>query len=147
MKNSVNTNLLILDEVFDSSLDTNGTDDFLKLLNTLTEKTNAFIISHKGDVLYDKFENVIRFEKHKNFSRIAEQINSSMKSFSEFSGIKRTTPKVISELTVSPDYQQKGVFNPYYTLDTKLDPITNICLLYTSPSPRDKRQSRMPSSA
>ena len=72
MKNSVNTNLLILDEVFDSSLDTNGTDDFLKLLNTLTEKTNAFIISHKGDVLYDKFENVIRFEKHKNFSRIAE---------------------------------------------------------------------------
>ena len=72
MKNSVNTNLLILDEVFDSSLDTNGTDDFLKLLNTLTEKTNAFIISHKGDVLYDKFENVIRFEKHKNFSRVAE---------------------------------------------------------------------------
>ena len=72
MKNSVNTNLLILDEVFDSSLDTNGTDDFLKLLNTLTEKTNAFIISHKGDVLYDKFEDVIRFEKHKNFSRIAE---------------------------------------------------------------------------
>ena len=49
-----------------------------------------------------------------------------MKSFSEFSGIERTTPKVISELTVSPDYQQKGVFNPYYTLDTKLDPITNI---------------------
>ena len=49
MKNSVNTNLLILDEVFDSSLDTNGTDDFLKLLNSLTEKTNAFIISHKGD--------------------------------------------------------------------------------------------------
>lgn len=72
MKNSVNTNLLILDEVFDSSLDVNGTDEFLKLLNTLTEKTNAFIISHKGDALYDKFENVIRFEKHKNFSRVAE---------------------------------------------------------------------------
>ena len=72
MKNSVNTNLLILDEVFDSSLDTNGTDDFLKLLNTLTEKTNAFIISHKGDALYDKFNDVIRFEKHKNFSRVAE---------------------------------------------------------------------------
>jgi len=72
MKNSVNTNLLILDEVFDSSLDTNGTDDFLKLLNTLTEKTNAFIISHKGEALYDKFNDVIRFEKHKNFSRIAE---------------------------------------------------------------------------
>jgi len=72
MKNSVNYNLLILDEVFDSSLDTNGTDDFLKLLNTLTEKTNAFIISHKGDALYDKFNDVIRFEKHKNFSRVAE---------------------------------------------------------------------------
>jgi DNA repair exonuclease SbcCD ATPase subunit len=72
MKNSVNTNLLILDEVFDSSLDTQGTDDFLKLLNSLTEKTNAFIISHKGEALYDKFNDVIRFEKHKNFSRIAE---------------------------------------------------------------------------
>lgn len=72
MKNSVNTNLLILDEVFDSSLDTNGTDDFLKLLNTLTEKTNAFIISHKGDALYDKFNDVLRFEKYKNFSRLAE---------------------------------------------------------------------------
>ena len=72
MKNSVNTNLLILDEVFDSSLDTQGTDDFLKLLNSLTEKTNAFIISHKGEALYDKFNDVIRFEKYKNFSRIAE---------------------------------------------------------------------------
>ena len=72
MKNSVNTNLLILDEVFDSSLDSAGTDDFLKLLNTLTEKTNAFIISHKGDALYDKFNDVLRFEKYKNFSRVAE---------------------------------------------------------------------------
>ena len=72
MKNSVNTNLLVLDEVFDSSLDANGTDEFMKMLNTLTEKTNAFIISHKGDILYDKFENVTRFEKYKNFSRIAE---------------------------------------------------------------------------
>ena len=72
MKNSVNTNLLILDEVFDSSLDASGTDEFMKMLNTLTEKTNAFIISHKGDILYDKFEHVIRFEKYKNFSRIAE---------------------------------------------------------------------------
>ena len=71
LKNSVNTNILILDEVFDSSLDSQGTDDFLKLLNTLNEKTNAFIISHKGDQLYDKFEEVIRFEKYKNFSRIA----------------------------------------------------------------------------
>lgn len=72
MKNSVNTNLLILDEVFDSSLDTAGTDDFLKLLNTLTEKTNAFIISHKGDALHDKFNNVLRFEKYKNFSRVVD---------------------------------------------------------------------------
>ena len=72
MKNSVNTNLLILDEVFDSSLDAAGTDDFLRLLNGLTEKTNAFIISHKGDALYDKFNDVIRFEKYKNFSRLAK---------------------------------------------------------------------------
>jgi len=72
MKNSVNTNLLVLDEVFDSSLDAAGTDEFMKMLNTLTENTNAFIISHKGDILYDKFENVVRFEKYKNFSRIAE---------------------------------------------------------------------------
>ena len=72
MKNSVNTNLLVLDEVFDSSLDAAGTDEFMKMLNTLTEKTNAFIISHKGDILYDKFEEVIKFEKYKNFSRIAE---------------------------------------------------------------------------
>ena len=72
MKNSVNTNLLILDEVFDSSLDVAGTDEFLKLLNTLTDGVNAFIISHKGDTLYDKFSNVLRFEKHKNFSRLAD---------------------------------------------------------------------------
>ena len=72
MKNSVNTNLLVLDEVFDSSLDASGTEEFMKMLNTLTENTNAFIISHKGDILYDKFENVVRFEKYKNFSRIAE---------------------------------------------------------------------------
>jgi DNA repair exonuclease SbcCD ATPase subunit len=72
MKNSVNTNLLILDEVFDSSLDVTGTDEFLKLLNTLTDGVNAFIISHKGDTLYDKFSNVLRFEKYKNFSRLAE---------------------------------------------------------------------------
>ena len=65
MKNSVNTNLLVLDEVFDSSLDAAGTDEFMKMLNTLTEKTNAFIISHKGDILYDKFEEVIKFENIK----------------------------------------------------------------------------------
>ena len=70
MKNSVNTNLLILDEVFDSSLDSNGTEEFLKILNALTKKQNTFIISHKGDILYDKFKSVIKFEKYKNFSRI-----------------------------------------------------------------------------
>ena len=71
MKNSVNTNLLILDEVFDSSLDNGGTDEFLKIINTLTNDTNVFIISHKGDQLYDKFHSVVRFEKVKNYSRIA----------------------------------------------------------------------------
>ena len=69
MKNSASTNLLLLDEVFDASLDTNGCDDFLKLLQSL-DNTNTFIISHKGDVLQDKFKDIIRFEKHKNFSRI-----------------------------------------------------------------------------
>lgn len=72
MKNSVNTNLLILDEVFDSSLDNGGTDEFLKIINTLTNDTNVFIISHKGDQLYDKFHSVVRFEKVKNYSRIAQ---------------------------------------------------------------------------
>jgi len=70
MKNSVNTNLLILDEVFDSSLDANGTEEFLKIINKLAGKQNTFVISHKGDVLFDKFKNVIKFEKYKNFSRI-----------------------------------------------------------------------------
>ncbi|MEX0598567.1 MAG: ATP-binding protein, partial [Candidatus Paceibacterota bacterium] len=59
MKNSINTNLLILDEVFDSSLDNNGTDEFMKILNTLTNNMNVFIISHKGDQLFDKFEKII----------------------------------------------------------------------------------------
>ena len=71
MKNSINTNLLILDEVFDSSLDVNGTDEFLKIMWNLTDGTNTFVISHKTDALLDKFSRVIRFEKHKNFSRIA----------------------------------------------------------------------------
>ena len=70
LRNSINTNLLIMDEVFDSSLDSNGTDEFFKILKNLTFDTNTFIISHKTDQLYDKFEKVIRFEKHKNFSRI-----------------------------------------------------------------------------
>lgn len=71
IRNSASTNLLIMDEVFDSSLDTTGTDEFLKILNELTSDTNVFIISHKGDQLIDKFNNIIKFEKHKNFSRIA----------------------------------------------------------------------------
>jgi len=70
MKNSVNTNLLILDEVFDSSLDANGTEEFLTIINNLQGKQNIFIISHKGDTMNDKFNNTIKFEKHKNFSRI-----------------------------------------------------------------------------
>ena len=72
MKNSVNTNLLILDEVFDSSLDNNGTDEFLKLLNTLGGN-NVFVISHKGEILYDKFRSVIKFDKIKNFSQIVKE--------------------------------------------------------------------------
>ena len=72
LKNSTNTNLLILDEVFDSSLDTVGTDEFLKLLHSLDNDTNVFVISHKGDQLFDKFRSVIRFEKKNNFSRIAK---------------------------------------------------------------------------
>lgn len=70
LRNSINTNILIMDEVFDSSLDSNGTEEFLKIINSLTSDTNTFIISHKTDQLYDKFEKVIKFEKHKNFSRI-----------------------------------------------------------------------------
>lgn len=70
MKNSVNTNLLLMDEIFDSSLDTQGTEYLLQLLNTLEEGTNIFVISHKGDVLLDRFKNNIRFEKHNDFSVI-----------------------------------------------------------------------------
>ncbi len=71
MKNSANTNLLILDEIFDSSLDGTGTDEFLKILNTLGDE-NVFVISHKQDALADKFRSTIRFEKIKNFSHISE---------------------------------------------------------------------------
>jgi len=71
MKNSVNTNLLLLDEIFDSSLDTAGTDYFLNLMNTLGENSNIFVISHKGDQLFDKFRSVIKFEKRNDFSIIA----------------------------------------------------------------------------
>ena len=69
MKNSTNTNLLILDEIFDSSLDGTGTDEFLKILNTLGDE-NVFVISHKQDILVDKFKDTIRFEKLRNFSHI-----------------------------------------------------------------------------
>lgn len=69
LKNSSNTNLLILDETFDSSLDANGTEELMKILQML-EGVNLFVISHKGDILQDKFMNVIRFSKEKNFSRI-----------------------------------------------------------------------------
>ena len=70
MKNSTNTNLLILDEIFDSSLDASGTDDFLKILNTFNSE-NVFVISHKQDMLFDKFRNTIKFEKNRNFSKVA----------------------------------------------------------------------------
>lgn len=70
MRNSASTNLLIMDEVFDSSLDATGTDEFLKILESLTADTNVFIISHKGDQLYDKFHSVVRFVKNQNFSRM-----------------------------------------------------------------------------
>lgn len=71
MKNSVNTNLLILDEIFDSSLDVAGTDYFLALMNAFDQDTNVFVISHKGDQLFEKFRSVIRFEKKNDFSVLA----------------------------------------------------------------------------
>ena len=72
LRNSINTNILIMDEVFDSSLDSNGTEEFLKLINNLTNDTNTFIISHKRDQLVDKFDNVLRVEKKKNFSKVIQ---------------------------------------------------------------------------
>ena len=72
LKNSVNTNLLLLDEIFDSSLDTAGTDYFLNLMNQFGENTNIFVISHKGDQLFEKFRSVIKFEKVNDFSIIAK---------------------------------------------------------------------------
>jgi len=71
LKNSTNTNLLILDEVFDSSLDANGTEYLMNILHML-EDANLFVISHKGDILQDKFRSVIRFEKQNNFSRVVK---------------------------------------------------------------------------
>jgi ABC-type molybdenum transport system ATPase subunit/photorepair protein PhrA len=71
LRNSASTNLLILDEVFDSSMDVQGSDELMKILQTLATDTNIFVISHKTDQLIDKFNHLIRFEKHKNFSRMA----------------------------------------------------------------------------
>jgi len=72
LKNSTNTNLLILDEVFDSSLDTVGTDEFLKLIHEMGQDTNIFVISHKGDQLFDKFRSIVKFEKKNNFSQVVK---------------------------------------------------------------------------
>jgi DNA repair exonuclease SbcCD ATPase subunit len=73
LKNSANTNLLILDEVFDSSLDISGTEDFLRIIRGgIDDGSNIFVISHKGDLLHDKFERVLKFEKVKNFSKVKE---------------------------------------------------------------------------
>ena len=69
-ENSVATNLLLLDETFDSSLDHDGVENLLKILNTLGEDTNTFIISHKGDILDGKFESKIEFVKERNFSQM-----------------------------------------------------------------------------
>lgn len=69
LKNSADTNLLILDEIFDSSLDNNGAEELMKILHSL-DSTNVFVISHRGDILQDKFQSVIRFEKQQNFSHI-----------------------------------------------------------------------------
>jgi len=73
MKNSANTNLLILDEIFDSSLDVSGTDDFLKILHTVADNTNVFVISHKTDALQDKFASTLRVEKKQNFSVVTKE--------------------------------------------------------------------------
>lgn len=72
MKNSVNTNLLIMDEIFDSSLDAQGTEMLMNLLGQVTVDTNVFVISHKGDQLFDKFHSVIKFEKRNDYSVIAQ---------------------------------------------------------------------------
>jgi DNA repair exonuclease SbcCD ATPase subunit len=71
MKNSISTNLLLLDETFDSSLDHDGVENLMKILHSLDENSNTFIISHKGDILDGKFKDKIEFVKEKNFSKIA----------------------------------------------------------------------------
>lgn len=72
LRNSASTNLLILDEVFDSSLDNTGIEEFLKVLDTVSTESNIFVISHKGDTLFDKFDTILKFEKQGNFSKLAD---------------------------------------------------------------------------
>ena len=72
LKNSTNCNLLVLDEVFDSSLDGTGMDEFMKLLKSMGERCNIFVISHKSDQLMDKFQDVLTFKKKNNFSRMSQ---------------------------------------------------------------------------
>jgi DNA repair exonuclease SbcCD ATPase subunit len=72
MKNSVATNLLLLDEVFDSSLDTEGTNELLKILRSLGDETNVFVISHKGEILVDKFLRTLKFQKSNDFSKLSD---------------------------------------------------------------------------
>lgn len=72
LKNSISTNLLIMDEIFESSLDGEGTDEFMKIINGLTTESNTIIISHKRDQISDKFDRMIKFEKIKDYSRIVE---------------------------------------------------------------------------
>jgi len=72
LRNSTNTNLLILDEVFDGSLDAQGNEELIKIIKLITEGSNVFVISHKTDSYLDKFDRVLRFEKQKNFSRMVE---------------------------------------------------------------------------
>ena len=70
MKNSVSTNLLMLDETFDSSLDYEGVDNLMKIIETLDDDTNIFVISHKGDILEGRFQKKLEFYKEKNFSKL-----------------------------------------------------------------------------
>ncbi len=73
LKNSTNTNLLILDEIFDSSLDSSGTEEFMRILHFTMSKENVFVISHRADTLIDKFPRVLTFEKYKNFTRMVDR--------------------------------------------------------------------------
>ena len=74
MKNSVSTNILILDETFDSSLDIEGVDNLAKIINDLTAKSNIIVISHKGEMLENMFDRKIEFKKEKNFSKMEQTI-------------------------------------------------------------------------